>query len=290
MALASAYIGDMKASVRHPLLPNTNDPQLPATGCALGVATLFGWRQGCSRSVANFGHGFARIVCLAMCIGLIGAASSAEPWEESIRALAAQQAATAVPADRGQFAPRVEVLVGELDPRLRLVPCARIEPFIPPGSKPWGRSRIGMRCASGEARWVVYVPVTIRVWAAAWVARVPLSAGHTVLAEDLTQAPVDWAETTSPVLPNLDSAVGRVLAAPMQPGQALRAYHLRVRQWFAAGETVTVITQGEGFRVASEAVAITPGLEGQSARVRTEGGRVLTGTAVGDRRLEVPLS
>lgn len=217
-------------------------------------------------------------------------AAAAETWEESIRALAARQAAEAAPTEQGQPVPRIEVVVGELDSRLRLAPCARIEPFLPGGSKPWGRSRIGVRCAGGEAKWVVYVPVTIRVWAPAWVARTPLSAGHTLLADDFTQAPVDWAENVSPVFSSLTAAVGRVLAAPLQPGQALRANHLRVRQWFAAGETVTVVTQGEGFKVASEAVAITPGLEGQSARVRIESGRVLTGTAVGDRRLEVPLS
>ena len=49
---------------------------------------------------------------------------------------------------------RVEVTLGELDPRLRLAPCNRIDPFVPPGQRLWGRSKVGLRCADG-ARWTV---------------------------------------------------------------------------------------------------------------------------------------
>ena len=46
---------------------------------------------------------------------------------------------------------------------------------------------------------------------------------------------------------------------------------------------------GQGFAVSSEAQALTPGLEGQPVRVRTEAGRVLVGRAVGEHRVEVSL-
>jgi flagella basal body P-ring formation protein FlgA len=72
-------------------------------------------------------------------------------------------------------------------------------------------------------------------------------------------------------------------------GQSLRVSHLKARQWFAAGETVTVLAQGEGFSVAGEAQALNPGVEGQQVRVRTESGRVLTGLPVGERRVELGL-
>jgi len=288
----ASYIDHMKTSAWHWLLRATAGQQRPVRATPW-VAVAPAAAVGARSALAGLALGrlsWAQVIGLALGLAQFEFTVAAESWEESVRALAANQVALVVPAEKGQAAPRIEVLVGELDPRLRLAPCGRIEPFLPSGSKPWGRSRIGIRCASGEARWVVYVPVTVRVWAPAWVARAPLGAGHTLLPEDLAQAPVDWAETTSAVIPDMTLAVGRVLVAPLQAGQAVRSNHLRVRQWFAAGETVTVVTQGEGFRVASEAVAITPGIEGQSARVRIESGRVLTGTAVGDRRLEVPLS
>ncbi|NZD58911.1 hypothetical protein HZU83_19715 [Sphaerotilus montanus] len=43
----------------------------------------------------------------------------------------------------------MEVLPGQLDPRLRLAPCQQIDAYLPPGSTPWGRTRVGLRCPSG---------------------------------------------------------------------------------------------------------------------------------------------
>jgi flagella basal body P-ring formation protein FlgA len=82
---------------------------------------------------------------------------------------------------------------------------------------------------------------------------------------------------------------GRTLTRPITAGAAIRQTDLKVRQWFAAGDTVRVIAAGPGFAVSGEGVAMNPGLEGQTVRVRTESGRVVTGRATGDRRVEVLL-
>ena len=69
----------------------------------------------------------------------------------------------------------------------------------------------------------------------------------------------------------------------------MRQAHIKARQWFAAGETVKVIAAGDGFALESSGQAVTNGIEGQPARVRTEGGRIVTGVATGERRLELTL-
>jgi flagella basal body P-ring formation protein FlgA len=46
---------------------------------------------------------------------------------------------------------------------------------------------------------------------------------------------------------------------------------------------------GEGFAIASEAQALSAGLEGQEVRVRFESGRVASGRAVAERRVELLL-
>jgi flagella basal body P-ring formation protein FlgA len=184
---------------------------------------------------------------------------------------------------------RVEVQVGALDPRLRLAPCGRVEPFLPPGTRLWGRSRVGMRCTDGSARWSVFLPVTVRVFGPALVARAALPAGSVLTAADLAQAEVDLAEEPSMAMVETAMLVDRTLARPVQAGQAVRRAHLRARQWFAAGDTVQVSAVGSGFRIAGTGQALTPGVEGQPARVRTESGRILTGAAVAERRVEVPL-
>ena len=115
-------------------------------------------------------------------------------------------------------------------------------------------------------------------------------AGGSVLSEaDLTPGEVDLAENNTAAVTDMKLAVGRTVAQTLKPGQSLRQSQLRPRQWFAAGETVTVLAQGPGFSVAGEGQALNNGVEGQPVRVKTESGRVLTGQAVGERRVELAL-
>ena len=83
--------------------------------------------------------------------------------------------------------------------------------------------------------------------------------------------------------------MGRTLARALAAGEALRQGDLKVRSWFAVGDIVRVMTVGAGFAVSAEGQALSPGLEGLPARVRTESGRIVTGTPTGERRMEVPL-
>jgi flagella basal body P-ring formation protein FlgA len=183
---------------------------------------------------------------------------------------------------------RVEVQVGQLDPRLRLAPCSQIQPYVPTGSVLWGRTRIGLRCVQGEKPWNVFLPITVKVIATAMVAASTLPAGHVLTEGDLTQAEVDLAENSSPAITDSAQATGRSLTRAMAPGQSLRQLHLKPRQWFSAGDLVKVVAIGPGYRVASQGEAQTPGWEGQPARIKMEGGRTLTGMPVGDRLVELP--
>ena len=199
----------------------------------------------------------------------------------------AVDAAASLPA--AASTPRIEISIGQLDPRLRLAPCERVEPYLPEGVRLWGKARIGLRCLQGASKWNVYLPITVKAFGPALVAVGAVAAGNVLAAGDLALAEVDLAEDASPAMANNGLAVGRVLARPLKAGQSLRQSHLKLRQWFAAGDTVNVVAQGAGFSVAGDAQALTNGIEGQPARVRTEGGRVLTGLPVGERRMEMSL-
>lgn len=184
---------------------------------------------------------------------------------------------------------RVEVVPGQLDPRLRLAPCQRIDAYLPPGARAWGKTRVGLRCSAGAVPWNVYLPVTVKVWAPALVTRSALGADAELGAADLRLEVVDLAETASPALTDPAQAAGRRLAQALPPGTPLRADHLRLRQWFATGESISVRAVGAGFAVSGEAQALSPGLEGQLVRVRTESGRVLQVWPVGERLAEIRL-
>ena len=204
--------------------------------------------------------------------------------EQQIRMLALEGTHAGAPG-----APRIEVSVGQLDPRLHLAPCARVEPYLPEGMRLWGKARIGLRCTQGATRWNVYLPIIVKAFGLGLVTTGITAGGSVLTAADLAQAEVDLAESNSVAMTDAQLAVGRTLTQALRPGQSLRQSHLRPRQWFSAGETVTVLAQGPGFSVAGEAQALSNGIEGQPVRVRTESGRVLTGQAIGERRVELGL-
>jgi flagella basal body P-ring formation protein FlgA len=209
--------------------------------------------------------------------------SEPSPFAAQAEAFAAQSAqamlGTGMPA-------RMEIEVGSLDPRLKLAPCERIEPYLPAGARAWGRTRIGLRCVQG-ARWNVALPVTVRVFAPALVAAQPLRAGTVLDATHLRSGEVDLAGADSPAVVDLSRVLGRPLARPLAPGQALHDNDLKKRQVFAVGDAVRVVAAGPGFAVSGEAVALTPGFEGQPVRLRSESGRTIHGVAVGERRAQV---
>ena len=115
-------------------------------------------------------------------------------------------------------APRVEVVVGQLDPRLRLAPCERIEPYLPPNVKLWGKSRVGLRCKQGPTAWNVYLPVTVKVWARAVVVPAGAASGSVLAEADLAEAEVDLAEEHTAAVLDRRAVVGRTLAQALTHG------------------------------------------------------------------------
>jgi len=220
--------------------------------------------------------------CAARELQVTETADTAEPWSAEAGRLVRQAAAPGAGL-------RVEVEVGRLDARLKLAPCDKVQTYLPPGFTAWGKTRVGLRCLQGTTKWNVYLPITVKVFGTALVAAGSLPAGAMLAAHDLQQAEVDLAAERSNAVTQPADAIGRMLARAVGPGESLRAADLRARQWFAAGETVSVVAVGTGFAVHGEGQAMTHGLDGAAVRVRVDNGRILTGTAVGERRVEIKL-
>ena len=90
--------------------------------------------------------------------------------------------------------------VAGVDARIHLAPCARVEVYLPPGSRLWGSTRVGARCQEGAVRWNVSLPATVRVLGPAWVLRRDVALGAALSDADVEISEVDWAADSSPVL------------------------------------------------------------------------------------------
>lgn len=249
-------------------------------------------------SCCRLGRARAGLLLLGACLGLVmgvvqgaqaqvGAPAQSqvsEAWRQQVQALAQTGVRASLPEQT-----RVEILVGQLDPRLKLAPCQQVQPYLPSGLQMWGRTRVGLRCVDGRARWNVSLPVTVRVFSRALVAAQALPAGTQLTQAQLAAAEIDIAAVNGAIFIDAAPLLGRTLSQPLAAGEALTAGSLRMRQWFAAGDTVTVRALGPGYAVAAEGQALAPGLEGQNVKIRFENGRIVTGRVIGDRRVEMRL-
>ena len=225
------------------------------------------------------------------CAMVTGAWAQASPSDNELMGATRRwldQAVSSVQSS-GQAPLRMDVAVGVLDSRLRLAACSRVEPYLPPGTRLWGRTRLGLRCADGSARWNVFLPVTIKAYGLAWVMRRDVAPGAILNEADVMQAEVDWAEEASPIVSDVQQWVGQVATRALTTGQALRQSMIRPAQVFQAGMQVRVIAQGPGFQITSDGQALSAGVVGQLARVRMDNGRIMSGMVLDARTVKLEI-
>ena len=241
----------------------------------------------------------ARLTALVCSLGLgISATAQTQPsapvgglsaeWMAAAQGWVEQAVAAAQSAQQPNPL-RLETVLGEPDSRLRLAPCARVEPFVPPGTRLWGKTRLGLRCAEGVSRWSIFLPLTVKAFGPAWVVRGELAAGTVLNAGDAMQAEVDWAQEPSPILATPAQWLGQVAVRTLGTGQALRQTLLRPAQVFQAGSQVRVLAQGAGFQIVADGLALSAGVIGQTARVRMDNGRVMSGLVSDHKTVQLDL-
>lgn len=184
---------------------------------------------------------------------------------------------------------RMEVSVGALDSRLRLAPCAKVEPYLPVGARLWGRTRLGLRCVQGATAWNVFLPVTVKAFGPAWVLSSNVGPGAVLTASDATESEVDWAADNIPVMANADLWVGQVASRQLVAGQALRQNMVRAPHLFRAGAQVKVMAQGPGYAVTAAGQAMSAAGVGDSVRIRMSNGRIVGGVVNENGTVEVAL-
>jgi flagellar basal body P-ring formation protein FlgA len=173
---------------------------------------------------------------------------------------------------------QVNITVGQIDSRLSLAACAAPEPFVPNGSRMWGKTTVGVRCTV-PSPWTIYVSTTVQVVAEYLVAATPLAQGQVLGLNDLAKMRGDLTTLPQGILTDVSQAVGRTAASSLAAGTPLRGDALRSQPAVQQGQTVRLVSNGPGFQISAEARAISNAAEGQVAQARTSSGQVVSGIA-----------
>lgn len=181
---------------------------------------------------------------------------------------------------------QVNISVGQIDARSSLPACAAPEAFMPNGSRPWGKTTVGMRCST-PSPWTIYISATVQVVGEYVVTATPLAQGQLVGSNDIAKVRGDLTMLPNGIVTDPSQAVGRTVTASLPVGTPLRNDALRSQAAVQQGQTVRVVSAGPGFRVSAEARALNNAAEGQVAQARTASGQVVSGVAKAGGVVEV---
>lgn len=186
----------------------------------------------------------------------------------------------------GSLPGRATYSAGAIDSRLALAACGALEVFLPPGSRLWGNTSVGVRCNAPVA-WSIYVPVKVNVTGAYVTTSRALASGQLLSEADLVMNQGDLTQMPAGIVTEISQAIGKTLSNPLAAGQAVRADLLRKPNAVLQGQNVKVVSQGRGFSVSAEGKAIGNAGVGQVAQVRMHSGQMVSGIARADGSVEV---
>lgn len=173
----------------------------------------------------------------------------------------------------------VEITVGKPDPRLRLAPCSKLQPFVPNGVKMWGKTVLGVECVEGVKHWRIYVPVYVKVFAPALVAVRPLPRNQPISPDEVRTERIEVTQWHGEILTDPDQLKNSVPVRNIAAGEPLRRRLLRTLPVVRAGDPVKVVYAGTGFTVSTEGKALNRAGAGQAVKVMTDSRHVVSGIA-----------
>lgn len=182
---------------------------------------------------------------------------------------------------------QIGIAVNPVSPR-GLAACTGLEAFLPPGTRLWGRTMVGVRCL-GERPWTLYVQAHISVHATYYVAARDIAPGQTIEQPDLVARDGDLANLPRSVVTDPAQAVGALAQNRITAGLPLRQDMIRAPLAIQLGQTVRLVASGEGFSISTEGSAMQNAATGQPIRVKTRSGQIISGIVKADNTVQIPL-
>jgi flagella basal body P-ring formation protein FlgA len=170
------------------------------------------------------------------------------------------------------------ITVNAIDNRLRLSECLNLLPFLPPGSKAWGKFTMGIRCTTPKP-WTIYLSAQVKVTGDYYIAVSSLPSGRLIEAADLKKVTGDLTMLPTNIITTPSQAIGRTLGSSLAPGSPMRLDAFKSFPAVQQGQSVKIISVGQGFQISAEGQALNNADEGKIAKAKTISGQVITGIA-----------
>jgi flagella basal body P-ring formation protein FlgA len=169
---------------------------------------------------------------------------------------------------------KISIKVEDVDPRLALSACPQMEAFLPTGASMLGKTSIGVRCNEKNG-WSLFLSVSITSTMNMLVSSTPLQQGKIIAAGDFS---IQSGEISQPgIVTDEAQVVGKVIKYSIGAGQLLKQDMFRLPYAVTQGQTVQILSEGHGFILRSEGVAMSNVAAGQPVQVKVPSGKLISG-------------
>ena len=177
----------------------------------------------------------------------------------------------------------VEIVIGRLDPRLRLPLCEQpLDTRFAHGRRAAGPQSIEVRCP-GNKPWSLYVSVEITRFANVVVAARPIARASLIREIDLLRERRKLPATNVGYATDAARITGHIAARFIPTGQALRLDHVERPRLVKRGERVILASGDKSIEVRVSGTALEDGAAGEQVSVRNSSSdRVIEGTVSGN--------
>jgi flagella basal body P-ring formation protein FlgA len=159
---------------------------------------------------------------------------------------------------------------------------------MPAGSRLWGRTSVGVRCA-GEHPWTAYLQARIAIEATYYLAARQIEPNTVLSAADLLPREGDLSNLPRAVITDPSQAVGALALSRIGAGVPLRQDLLRSASSVTIGQTVRVVALGQGFQISAEGNVMNNAAPGEQVRVKMASGQVISGVVKDGSTVEIQM-
>lgn len=154
-----------------------------------------------------------------------------------------------------------------------------------PGEMPRIAGQHMLTATCGKKRF--FIRIKLSVSGTYWIARHRLRSGQVIADQDIEARQGILDKFPTDLILSAENIINKVARNTIQPGQFLRESLLKVPRLISAGQEVSVMIAGEGFYVSISATALNHAGLGETLRVRTQNGKLLTGTVSGPGKVNI---
>ena len=177
----------------------------------------------------------------------------------------------------------VEIVIGRLDPRLRLPVCEQpLDTRFAHGQRAAGPQSIEVRCP-GNKPWSLYVSVEITRFADVVVAARPIARASLISENDLMHERRKLPATSVNYVTDAARIIGQIAARFIPVGQVIRLNHVERPRLVKRGDRVILTSGDESIDVRVSGTALEDGAAGEQVSVRNASSeRIIEGTVSGN--------